>query len=133
LCLQEEKGGRHFRKLGFADVNLAEYAGAGPSTQRYILQPYDQHHRLDNSIVQVSINVTLREGDTIFQRPLTRQQPIALPGEESFKKSGAAAASHSAVLNSAVNPGDADNVVVGPGGLRLSSNTINTGKFNTGF
>ena len=46
----EEKGGRNFRKLGFTDINLAEYAGAGPSTQRYILQPYDLSHRLDNSI-----------------------------------------------------------------------------------
>ena len=50
------------------DVNLAEYAGAGPSTQRYILQPYDSSHRLDNSIVQLTVNITLREGDTIFQR-----------------------------------------------------------------
>ena len=49
----EEKGGRNFRKLGFTDVNLAEYAGAGPSTQRYILQPYDLSHRLDNSIGRV--------------------------------------------------------------------------------
>lgn len=64
----EEKGGKHFRKLGFTDINLSEYAGAGPSTQRYILQPYDQNHRLDNSILQVSLNITLKEGDTIFQR-----------------------------------------------------------------
>lgn len=77
----EEKGGRNFRKLGFTDVNLAEYAGAGPSTQRYILQPYDLSHRLDNSIVQITLNITLKEGDTIFRRPLTREQPI-LPGEE---------------------------------------------------
>merc|ERR1719510_753366 len=84
----EEKGGRHFRKLGFVDVNLAEYAGAGPSTQRYILQPYDSSHRLDNSIVQLTVNITLREGDTIFQRPLTRQQPILLPGEEKRRTSG---------------------------------------------
>ncbi len=26
------------RKIGFVDIDLAEYAGAGPSTQRYILQ-----------------------------------------------------------------------------------------------
>ena len=63
----EEKGGRNLRKLGFSDINLAEYAGAGPSTQRYILQPYDLNHRLDNSIVQVTLNITLKEGDTIFQ------------------------------------------------------------------
>lgn len=81
----EEKGGKQFRKLGFADVNLAEYAGAGPSTQRYILQPYDQSHRLDNSILKVSLNITLKEGDTIFQRPLTRHQPIELPGEKETK------------------------------------------------
>ncbi len=83
ICSQEEKGGRHFRKLGFADVNLSEYAGAGPATQRYILQPYDRSHRLDNSIVRITVNVTLREGDTIFRRPVTRQQPIAIvAGEE---------------------------------------------------
>jgi len=79
---KEEKGGRNFRKIGFVDINLAEYAGAGPSTQRYILQAYDQSHRLDNSMLQLTLNITLREGDTIFQRPLTRQQPILLPGED---------------------------------------------------
>ena len=90
----EEKGGRHFRKLGFTDINLAEYAGAGPSTQRYILQPYDLNHRLDNSILQVTLNITLKEGDTIFQRPLTRMQPILLPGEEEKRRN-----------NSLPNPG----------------------------
>jgi len=79
---KEEKGGKNYRKIGFVDVDLAEYAGAGPSTQRYILQAYDQHHRLDNSMVQLTLNITLREGDPVFQRPLTRQQPILLPGEE---------------------------------------------------
>jgi len=78
----EESGGRNFRKLGYADVDLAEYAGAGPTTQRYILQPYDRSHRLDNSIVKVTLNVTLKEGDTIFLRPLTRQQPISMAGED---------------------------------------------------
>ncbi len=77
--LQEEKGGRHFRKLGYADLNLSWYAGAGPTTQRYILHPYDRSHRLDNSIVRVSVNVTLREGDTIFRRPVARQQhPVTI-------------------------------------------------------
>ena len=85
----EEKGGRNFRKLGFSDINLAEYAGAGPSTQRYILQPYDLSHRLDNSIVQVTLNITLKEGDTIFQRPFTRTQPILLPGEEEKRRNSA--------------------------------------------
>ena len=53
---------------------------------RYILQPYDLNHRLDNSILQVTLNITLKEGDTIFQRPLTRMQPILLPGEEEKRR-----------------------------------------------
>ena len=65
---KEEKGGKNYRKIGFVDINLAEYAGAGPSTQRYILQAYDQSHRLDNSMLELTLNITLREGDTIFQR-----------------------------------------------------------------
>jgi len=79
---KEEKGGKNFRKIGFVDLDLAEYAGAGPSTQRYILQAYDTSHRLDNSLLQITLNITLREGDIVFSRPLTRTQPILLPGEE---------------------------------------------------
>jgi len=79
---KEEKGGKNFRKIGFVDVDLAEYAGAGPSTQRYILQAYDQSHRLDNSMLNLTLNITLKEGDPVFQRLITRQQPIQLPGEE---------------------------------------------------
>ena len=64
----EERSGRHFKKLGYVDVNLSEYAGAGPSTQRYILQAYDSSHRMDNSMIQLSLNITLVEGDIIFSR-----------------------------------------------------------------
>ena len=64
----EERSGRHFRKLGFVDVNLAEFAGAGPNTRRYILQAYDSSHRMDNSMVQISMNITLKEGPLIFRR-----------------------------------------------------------------
>lgn len=65
---KEEKGGKNFRKIGFVDVDLAEYAGAGPSTQRYILQQYDMSHRLDNSLLQITLNIVLKEGDLVFQR-----------------------------------------------------------------
>merc|ERR1711936_1463270 len=82
---KEEKGGKNFRKIGFVDLDLAEYAGAGPSTQRYILQQYDMSHRLDNSLLQITLNIVLKEGDLVFQRPLTRNQPILLPGEEAAR------------------------------------------------
>jgi len=91
---KEEKGGKNYRKIGFVDINLAEYAGAGPSTQRYILQAYDQSHRLDNSMLELTLNITLREGDTIFQRPLTRQQPILLPGEDTSSPGTGLPAAH---------------------------------------
>lgn len=46
------------------------------------MQAYDTSHRLDNSLLQITLNITLREGDVVFSRPLTRTQPILLPGEE---------------------------------------------------
>jgi len=82
---KEEKGGKNFRKIGFVDLNLAEYAGSGPTTQRYILQAYDLNHRLDNSLLQITLNIVLKEGDLVFQRPMTRNQPILLPGEEATR------------------------------------------------
>jgi len=91
----EERSGRHFKKLGYVDVNLSEYAGAGPSTQRYILQAYDSSHRMDNSMIQLSLNITLVEGDIIFSRPMTRKEPILLPGEEARRKSKAFTSSNS--------------------------------------
>ena len=33
-----------------------------------LFQAYDQHHRLDNSMLQITMNITLREGDLVFQR-----------------------------------------------------------------
>ena len=65
---KEEKGGKNFRKIGFVDIDLAEYAGTGPSTQRYILQAYDLNTRLDNSLLQITLNIVLKEGDIVFQR-----------------------------------------------------------------
>ncbi|KAK3748637.1 hypothetical protein QZH41_004513 [Actinostola sp. cb2023] len=41
------------RKLGFVDINLAEFAGSGNKTRRYILEGYDDRiSRQDNSILE---------------------------------------------------------------------------------
>lgn len=75
------KGGKN-RKIGFVDVDQIEYAGAGPSTQRYILQAYDQHHRLDNSSVQLTLNITPQgRGDPVFHKTINTTA-ADLPGEE---------------------------------------------------
>jgi len=61
------KGGRSFQKLGFSDLNLAEFAGSGEQVRRYLLEGYDTRHRQDNSMVQVSIRMNMISGDTIFK------------------------------------------------------------------
>lgn len=64
---QESKGGRSYHKLGFADIDLAEFAGAGLTTRRYLLEGYDTRHRQDNSTLKVSIDMTLLSGDPCFK------------------------------------------------------------------
>uniref|UniRef100_A0A667X070 EEIG family member 2a n=1 Tax=Myripristis murdjan TaxID=586833 RepID=A0A667X070_9TELE len=51
---KEMKGGKTFAKLGFADLNLSEFAGSGSTTRRCLLEGYDtKHTRQDNSILKV--------------------------------------------------------------------------------
>lgn len=66
---KELKGGRSFQKLGFADVNLSEFAGSGLTTRRYLLEGYDSKHRQDNSILKVTLEMVLLSGDPCFKVP----------------------------------------------------------------
>uniref|UniRef100_A0A3B1JGD6 Family with sequence similarity 102 member Bb n=1 Tax=Astyanax mexicanus TaxID=7994 RepID=A0A3B1JGD6_ASTMX len=51
---KELKGGKTYAKLGFADLNLAEFAGSGSTTRRCLLEGYDtKNTRQDNSILKV--------------------------------------------------------------------------------
>ncbi|XP_071802234.1 early estrogen-induced gene 1 protein-like [Asterias amurensis] len=76
---KEVKGGKTFVKYGFADVNLAEYAGSGKMTRRYLLEGYDTKNRLDNSILKVNIEMMLMSGDPCFKAPDMTHH--FLPGE----------------------------------------------------
>uniref|UniRef100_A0A3Q4HT63 Family with sequence similarity 102 member Bb n=1 Tax=Neolamprologus brichardi TaxID=32507 RepID=A0A3Q4HT63_NEOBR len=52
---KELKGGKAYAKLGFADLNLAEFAGSGNTTRRCLLEGYDtKNTRQDNSILKVT-------------------------------------------------------------------------------
>lgn len=42
-----------FFQLGFVNVNLAEFAGSGKKTRKYLLEGDDKVDRLDNSILEV--------------------------------------------------------------------------------
>ncbi|XP_043862686.1 protein FAM102A isoform X10 [Drosophila santomea] len=66
---KEMKGGRSYYKLGFIDLNLAEFAGAGLTSRRFLLEGYDSRHRLDNSMLRVSIKMHMLSGDILFKAP----------------------------------------------------------------
>lgn len=64
---KESKGGRSFNKLGFVDINLAEYAGAGLSHKKALLEGYDARHRQDNSMLKFRIELNMISGDILFK------------------------------------------------------------------
>ncbi|KAK3920355.1 Protein FAM102A [Frankliniella fusca] len=68
---REQKGGRTFQKLGFIDLNLAEYAGSGVTERTCLLEGYDNNprHRPDNSMIKVHIGMNMLSGDILFKVP----------------------------------------------------------------
>ncbi|XP_046993497.1 protein FAM102A-like [Schistocerca americana] len=72
---REVKGGRSFQKLGFCNVNLAEFAGCGEIARRYLLEGYGTHQRQDNSVLGVSIKMNLLSGDILFKVPSASAKP----------------------------------------------------------
>lgn len=67
---KEVRGGKSFEKLGFKNINLAEFAGAGIQSRRYLLEGYNAKHRQDNSMLQVTLEMVLLSGDSLFKTPL---------------------------------------------------------------
>ncbi|XP_019484343.1 PREDICTED: protein FAM102B [Hipposideros armiger] len=78
----ELKGGKTYAKLGFADLNLAEFAGSGNTTRRCLLEGYDtKNTRQDNSILKVLISMQLMSGDPCFKTPPSTSMSIPIAGE----------------------------------------------------
>ncbi|XP_043936193.1 protein FAM102B [Protopterus annectens] len=79
---KELKGGKTYAKLGFADLNLAEFAGSGNTTRRCLLEGYDtKNTRQDNSILKVVISMQLMSGDPCFKTPTSTAMSLAISGE----------------------------------------------------
>lgn len=79
---KELKGGKAYAKLGFADLNLAEFAGSGSTTRRCLLEGYDtKNTRQDNSILKVLISMQLMSGDPCFKTPPSTSMSIPIAGE----------------------------------------------------
>ncbi|CAB1332454.1 unnamed protein product, partial [Coregonus sp. 'balchen'] len=71
------------RKLGFADLNMAEFAGSGSTVRCCILEGYDtKNSRQDNSILKVIIGITLLSGDPCFKTPPSTAKFISIPGQD---------------------------------------------------
>lgn len=66
---REAQGGKSCHKLGFVDLDLASFAGQGAASQRFLLEGYRQNHRQDNSILRVTVSMTLLCGDPCFKTP----------------------------------------------------------------
>ncbi|XP_020780884.1 protein FAM102B isoform X2 [Boleophthalmus pectinirostris] len=79
---KELKGGKAYAKLGFADLNLAEFAGSGNTTRRCLLEGYDtKNTRQDNSILKVIISTQLMSGDPCFKTPPSTATVVGLQSE----------------------------------------------------
>ncbi|CAL8256984.1 unnamed protein product [Merluccius merluccius] len=79
---KELKGGKAYAKLGFADLNLAEFAGSGSTTRRCLLEGYDtKNTRQDNSILKVVISTQLMSGDPCFKTPASTATVIGVQGD----------------------------------------------------
>lgn len=80
---KELKGGKAYLKLGFADLNMAEFAGSGSTVRCCILEGYDtKNTRQDNSILKVTIGMTLLSGDPCFKTPPCTAKTIGLAGQD---------------------------------------------------
>lgn len=70
-------------QLGFADLNLSEFAGSGGSIRRCLLEGYDtKHTRQDNSIIKVIITTQLLSGDPCFKTPPSTAMTLGIPQAE---------------------------------------------------
>ncbi|XP_065088962.1 uncharacterized protein LOC135710352 isoform X1 [Ochlerotatus camptorhynchus] len=76
---KEIKGGRSFQKLGFIDLNLAEFAGSGLTSRKCLLEGYDTRHRQDNSMLNVSLRMHMIQGDILFKVPSPSPKSKTIP------------------------------------------------------
>ncbi|XDV20750.1 hypothetical protein PO909_026015 [Leuciscus waleckii] len=87
------------KTLGFADLNLAEFAGSGSTVRCCILEGYDtKNTRQDNSILKVTIGMTLLSGDPCFKTPVSTAKTIAMAGQDpslQLDRKGEGTADHS--------------------------------------
>ena len=70
---KEVRGGRGATKIGFVDLNLAEFAGSNQRRKHCLLEGYSHKIRLNNSILKIMVSMQLLSGDPLFKTPSTQQ------------------------------------------------------------
>lgn len=111
---KEIKGGRSYQKLGFIDLNLAEFAGSGLTSRKCLLEGYDTRHRQDNSMLNVSIRMHMIQGDILFKVPSPSPKSKTNP-QENLGLSGLQPTGPSSAV-AVVGPGGPAAPVVPPAG-----------------
>uniref|UniRef100_A0AAZ3NRU2 C2 NT-type domain-containing protein n=1 Tax=Oncorhynchus tshawytscha TaxID=74940 RepID=A0AAZ3NRU2_ONCTS len=82
VSVRKKEIDRRKTTLGFADLNLAEFAGSGNTTRRCLLEGYDtKNTRQDNSILKVIISTQLMSGDPCFKTPPSTGTFIGVQGD----------------------------------------------------
>uniref|UniRef100_A0A915PL66 C2 NT-type domain-containing protein n=1 Tax=Setaria digitata TaxID=48799 RepID=A0A915PL66_9BILA len=68
---KEQKGGKSYSKLGFVDINLAQFAASGTEgiTRSYLLDGYGINQRQDNSRILIKVTMSHQSADPIFKVP----------------------------------------------------------------
>ncbi|XP_069025093.1 early estrogen-induced gene 1 protein-like [Embiotoca jacksoni] len=96
---KELKGGKAFTKLGFADLNISEFAGSGSTVRCCILEGYDtKNTRQDNSILKVTIGMTLLSGDPCFKMPPSTVKSVSIRDDDPTLQLDCKGASRDAVM-----------------------------------
>ncbi|XP_061657964.1 early estrogen-induced gene 1 protein-like isoform X2 [Syngnathoides biaculeatus] len=71
------------RKLGFVDLNIAEFAGSSSTVRCCILEGYDpKNTRQDNSILKVTIGMALLSGDPCFKMPPSTVKSVSVRDDD---------------------------------------------------
>lgn len=122
---KEIKGGRSYQKLGFIDLNLAEFAGSGLTSRKCLLEGYDTRHRQDNSMLNVSIRMHMIQGDILFKVPSPSPKSKTIPPQENLVGLGPAGLPVAPVAagSSVIGVGGPPTAVVPPSGVVVASAT----------
>lgn len=110
---KEINGGRSYQKLGFIDLNLAEFAGSGMTLRRYLLEGYNTRNRQDNSMLKLGIKMTMLSGDILFKAPSPTMKQQTVDENLDAASQGAPAAPQVAGVRTSVTvaPGARDDVI----------------------